>query len=54
MKSFIEYKNFMPLFDDDGKVNIDEKINILVKNSLGKVTEVELINGDLLSETEIK
>lgn len=54
MKSFTQYKDFMPLCDEENKVRIDEKDNIMMKDYFGTMIVLELINGDLFSEEEIK
>jgi rhomboid protease GluP len=54
MKSFTQYKDFMPLYDEENKIRIDEKENIMIKDYYGTMIVLELMNGDLLSEDEIK
>ena len=54
MKSFTQYKDFMPLYDEENKIRIDEKDNIMIKDYYGTMIVLELMNGDLLSEDEIK
>ena len=54
MKSFTQHKGFMPLYDVDGEVNINENVNVMIKDYLGNLIIIELIDGDLLSESEIK
>ncbi|EKQ56119.1 MULTISPECIES: rhomboid family intramembrane serine protease [unclassified Clostridium] len=54
MKSFTQYKDFIPLCDEENKVKIDEKDNIMMKDYFGTMIALELINGDLFSEEEIK
>lgn len=54
MKSFTKYKDFMPLYNEENKIRIDEKDNIMIKDYFGTMIVLELINGDLFSEEEIK
>ena len=54
MKSFTQYKDFIPLCDEENKVRTDEKDNIMIKDYFGTMIVLELINGDLFSEEEIR
>lgn len=54
MKSLTQYKDFMPLCDEENKVRIDEKDNIMMKEYFGTMIVLELMNGDLFSEEEIR
>ena len=54
MMSFTKYMDFMPLYNEENKIKIDEKNNIMVKDYFGTIIFLKLINGDLLSEEEIK
>jgi len=54
MMSFTKYMDFMPLYDEENKIEIDEKNNIMIKDYFGTIIFLKLINGDLISEEEIK
>lgn len=53
IKTMIEQMDFMPLRDEEGKLKIDEDMNILAKNSYGNDTLIELIDGDKFTPEEI-
>lgn len=54
MKSFTQYKDFIPLCDEENKIKIDEKNNMMMKDHFGTMIVLELVNGDLFSEEELK
>ena len=53
IKSMIEYKDFMPLRDESGNLNMDRPVNILTKNLSGSNIILELLDGDKLASEEI-
>ncbi len=54
MKSFTQYKDFIPLCDEENKIKIDEKDNMMMKDHFGTMIVLEFVNGDLFSEEELK
>lgn len=53
MKTMIESKDFMPIRDDEGNININDYNNILIKNSSGSDTIIDLLDGDKFTSEEI-
>lgn len=41
MKSFTQYKDFIPLCDEENKVRTDEKDNIMIKDYFGTMIVLE-------------
>jgi len=53
MKNMIKEKDFMPLMDEEGRLYMNNTINVLTKKSSGDEIIIELLDGDSLTSEEI-
>ncbi|MDP4181066.1 MAG: rhomboid family intramembrane serine protease [Bacillota bacterium] len=47
-------KDFLPLLDEDGKLYYGNNARIIMKNTMGTFVAVELIDGDMMTSSEIE